>query len=133
MATALASNTALTELHLESNTIGNMGATALATALASNTGLTNLWLHTNTIGDAGIAALAEGLAVNTTLTSLHCDHERPVAERCMFVFLRRNGRFAKLRRPTLQLMCAVQRRELFVPAEIWSLVRWALASLCEAP
>ncbi len=108
MAAVLAANTVLTALSLGGNTIGDAGATALAAALATNTALTSLELDGNTIGAAGASALTELVAI-----------------------FRRNTHFAPLRRPLLQLMCAARRRGLFMPAEMWSCMRWALVFLCE--
>ncbi len=70
LATALARNTTLTSLDLNCNDIGDVGATALATALAGNTALTKLLLGSNLIDTAGLTALATVLATNTTLTEL---------------------------------------------------------------
>ena len=77
LATALAGNTTLTELILENNEIGNTGATALAMALAGNTALTQLDLKGNQIGDAGATALATALAGNTSLTELDLGSNLP--------------------------------------------------------
>ncbi len=134
LATALATNMVLTGLYLHRITISNVGIKALAAALATNTALKTLGLLNNAIGDAGKgkAALVEGLAVNTTLTLLQYTYEL-FPQNQLDMLTNRNARFAELCCPMLQLMCATQCRRLFVPAEIWSNVRWALVSLCEAP
>lgn len=62
---------AVTALNLDSNGIGDAGATALAAGLAANTSLVDLVAWDNSIGDAGASALAAALATrNTTLRVL---------------------------------------------------------------
>ena len=70
LADALRVNTSLTELNLYNNQIGDAGATALADALKLNTSLTTLNLNSNQIGDDGASALADALKTNTNLTIL---------------------------------------------------------------
>ncbi|GCA65097.1 hypothetical protein KIPB_016238, partial [Kipferlia bialata] len=55
-------------LTLNSNFIGDTGATALAQALPSLTGLTSLNLFDNSIGDTGATSLAQALSSVTGLT-----------------------------------------------------------------
>ena len=71
LADALKVNTTLTEINLGSNEIGDDGASALADALKVNTTLTKIVLCCNPIGDAGASALADALKVNTTLTEIY--------------------------------------------------------------
>jgi hypothetical protein len=71
LADALKSNTALRTLRLDTNSIQNEGVTALAHALKENTALRTLHLDNNSIEDAGAKALAEALKNNTNLTTLH--------------------------------------------------------------
>lgn len=62
---------AVTALNVDSNGIGDAGATALAAGLAVNTSLVDLVAWDNTIGDAGASALAAALATkNNTLRVL---------------------------------------------------------------
>ena len=105
MALMLATNTALTELVLDNNIVGNYtGATALTAALAlNNLTLTALQLSGNSARETALAKLA--------------------------VLTHRNTHVAKLCRPLLQLMCAPHRLNMFLPAEIWGQVRWQLALL----
>ena len=70
LATALKTNTTLTDLSLFLNNIGPAGAESLATALKTNTTLTSLDLFCNNIGPAGAESLATALKANTTLTNL---------------------------------------------------------------
>ncbi|CAG8754839.1 6608_t:CDS:2, partial [Cetraspora pellucida] len=80
---ALCKNTALTNLDLNENSLGesgikslaenNLGESvekALAEALCKNITLTNLDLSWNNLGESGVKALAEALYKNTTLTNL---------------------------------------------------------------
>ncbi|KAG9061903.1 hypothetical protein KI688_007054 [Linnemannia hyalina] len=68
---ALKTNSTLTTLDLESNSIGSNGAKALAEALKTNSFLTTLDLESNSIGENGAQALAEALKTNKTLTTLN--------------------------------------------------------------
>ena len=72
LAKALEINPAITTLSLSNNDITDVGAAALAEALkAKNTALTTLDLSENKISDVGAAALAEALKTkNTALTTL---------------------------------------------------------------
>jgi Protein of unknown function (DUF 659)/Leucine Rich repeat len=75
LAPALAKLTALTELDLKSNSIGNEGAFALAPSLAKLTALQELHLNCNSIGDVGASALAPSLAKLSALNVL-TEHDR---------------------------------------------------------
>jgi Ran GTPase-activating protein (RanGAP) involved in mRNA processing and transport len=66
----LHTNTTLITLDLNSNNIGNEGATALAGMLNTNTTLEALYLDFNAIGNEGATALAGMLHTNTTLEML---------------------------------------------------------------
>ena len=70
LAAVLETNTTLTKLVLNGNSIGPVGAESLATVLKTNTTLTNLGLSQNNIGPAGAESLAAALKTNTTLTNL---------------------------------------------------------------
>ena len=59
-----------TTLDLDTSSIGDSGATAIAAALKGNTELATLYLQSNNIGDSGATALAEALKVNAALTGL---------------------------------------------------------------
>lgn len=61
---------AVTALNLDSNGIGDAGATALADGLAVNTSLVDLVAWDNSIGDVGATALAAALATNSSLRVL---------------------------------------------------------------
>ena len=63
-----------TELHLSYNTIGDIGAVAIAEALKNNNALISLDLDGNNIGDIGAVALAEALKGNTGLTALGLEY-----------------------------------------------------------
>ncbi|KAI8598054.1 hypothetical protein EDD21DRAFT_407131 [Dissophora ornata] len=67
---ALKTNTALTTLDLEKNSIGDEGTLALSEALKTNTTLTTLNLENNSIGNEGALALSEALKTNTALITL---------------------------------------------------------------
>ena len=81
MAGALKSNSVLTSLNLDNNsldelTVGwksfwNSGGEALAEALALNSTLTSLNLARNSLEERSGVALAGALVSNTTLTSLN--------------------------------------------------------------
>merc|ERR1712129_99377 len=60
-------NAVLTQLDLQDNSIGDVGAVALAEALSKDTALTVLQLCHNSIGDTGAAALSHVLAKNNIL------------------------------------------------------------------
>ncbi len=62
-------NRVLTELRLNGNEIGDVGAKAIAEALKvnGNADLTVLWLADNNIGVDGAKAIAEALKVNAVL------------------------------------------------------------------
>ena len=63
--------TAVFELNLSSNKIGDAGAKAIAGALSSGTAMvTNLYLYNNSIGDEGAKAIAEAMKVNAVMTKL---------------------------------------------------------------
>jgi hypothetical protein len=70
IASALTSNTTVTEIFLSSNTISDIGASAFASSLTKNATLTSLDLGNNQIGDAGAQELAQALLKNNTLISL---------------------------------------------------------------
>ena len=71
LATALKTNTTLTNLNLSGNNLGPAGAESLATALKTNTILTNLDFSGNSVGPSGAESLATSLETNTTLTNLN--------------------------------------------------------------
>ena len=71
LATALKTNTTLTNLNLSGNNLGPAGAESLATALKTNTILTNLDFSGNSVGASGAESLATSLETNTTLTNLN--------------------------------------------------------------
>ena len=71
LATALKTNTVLSNLSFSGNNLGPAGAESLATALKTNTILTNLDLSGNNVGPAGAESLATALKTNTTLTNLN--------------------------------------------------------------
>ena len=71
LAEALKVNATLKELNLDHNCIGYQGATGLAEALKVNATLTELNLNDNGIGDQGATGLAEALKINATLTELN--------------------------------------------------------------
>ena len=71
LAEALKVNTTLQTVNLQFNKIGDAGATALAEALKVNTALQTVNLEDNEIGDAGAVELAEALKVNTTVQTVH--------------------------------------------------------------
>ncbi|KAF9576916.1 hypothetical protein EC968_000041 [Mortierella alpina] len=64
-------NSALTALDLRYNRIGDNGAQALSDALMKNSTLTTLYLSGNSFGDKGAQALSEALMKNSTLTTLY--------------------------------------------------------------
>ena len=70
LATALETNTTLTNLNLSGNNLGPSGAESLATALKINTSLSNLIFSGNNLGPAGAESLATALKTNTILTNL---------------------------------------------------------------
>ena len=76
LASALETNTTLTNLNLAHNNIGFAGAESLATALKTNTTLTNLDLSWNNLGPAGAELLATSLKTNTTLTNLNLSRNK---------------------------------------------------------
>ncbi|KAH7055043.1 hypothetical protein BKA57DRAFT_524603 [Linnemannia elongata] len=63
-------NSILTTLILDENSIGDSGAQALSEALKTNSTLTTLNLGCNSIGGNGAQALSEALKSNSTLTTL---------------------------------------------------------------
>ena len=71
LATALKTNTSLSNLNFSGNNLGPAGAESLATALKTNTILTNLDFSGNNVGPAGAESLARALKTNTTLTNLN--------------------------------------------------------------
>ena len=75
----LVANSKLEILYIDSCSINNKGADAIARGLVKNTKLTTLNLSNNKIGDAGAIALAEALKTNTTLTTLILDNN-PISE-----------------------------------------------------
>ncbi|KAI8597524.1 hypothetical protein EDD21DRAFT_407542 [Dissophora ornata] len=72
---ALKTNTVLTTLNLQHNSIGNEGALALSEAFKTNTTLTTLNLDHNSISKEGSPALSEALKTNTTLSTLNLEHK----------------------------------------------------------
>ena len=59
MAEALKLNTAVTDVFLSNNSIGDAGCAVLAEALRVNAAVIYVGLYSNSIGDAGFAALAD--------------------------------------------------------------------------
>ena len=74
MAEALKVNTAVTQVSLEKNSIGDAGCAALTEALKVNTAIAHVNLARNNIGDAGCAALAEALKVNTAVIHVNLEN-----------------------------------------------------------
>ncbi|KAG0051211.1 hypothetical protein BGZ83_003996 [Gryganskiella cystojenkinii] len=70
LAKALKTNMTLTTLNLQGNSINDSGAQALAKALKTNITLTALNLQGNSINDNGAQALATALKTNRALTTL---------------------------------------------------------------
>ena len=70
LAQALAGNTTLTMLDLDDNGLGEQAGLAIAQALATNAALTELELDRNQLGEKAGLAIAQALASNATLTSL---------------------------------------------------------------
>ena len=68
---ALTVNTALTNLNLKRNKIGDSGAGSLSDAIKVNTVLTNLDLSDNKISAFGAGSLSDAIKVNTVLTYLN--------------------------------------------------------------
>ena len=67
-------NSALTDIDLDRNRVGDAGASALAAALCHNASLVKLGLALNRIGDSGVEALQQHIAAsNTTLLYLKTD------------------------------------------------------------
>jgi Ran GTPase-activating protein (RanGAP) involved in mRNA processing and transport len=71
MATALNTNTVLTELNLSQNNIGAKGAFYLALELPENKGLKILNLGDNSFGNEGTQLIVQSLFKNIKLASLH--------------------------------------------------------------
>ncbi|KAL0228977.1 hypothetical protein GEMRC1_013597 [Eukaryota sp. GEM-RC1] len=71
LAEALKVNTSVTSLNLGGNFIGDRGVRALAEMLKVNRKVTNIDLKNNSTGDEGAKALAEALKVNDTITNIH--------------------------------------------------------------
>ncbi len=76
IAAALAENTNLLALSLESTEIGDHGASALAELVSANRTLEYLNLGRNGIGAAGFAAMAGALKGNSTLQELSLSDQR---------------------------------------------------------
>lgn len=83
MAAALETNTALVELHLCKNQVGDGGASGIARALRRNSGLAKLYLSNaqpllghNAVSDLGGIDLARSLEKNSTLQILHLDSNK---------------------------------------------------------
>jgi len=77
VANAVARNqSALTEVNLSGNRIGNEGATALAAAVGRSSTLTKLHLAKCEIGDEGASMLAEALLRNPRLVQLDMRYNR---------------------------------------------------------
>ncbi|KAF9147314.1 hypothetical protein BG015_011079 [Linnemannia schmuckeri] len=74
LSVALKTNSNLTTLHLTRNPIGESGAVALSEALKTNSTLTTLHLGSNWFRENGVVALFETLKTNSTLTTLHLDN-----------------------------------------------------------
>ena len=53
-------------MHLSLNNVGPAGAESLATALKTNTTLTNLYLSQNNVGPAGAESAAAALKTNNS-------------------------------------------------------------------
>ena len=81
LATALETNTTLTNLNLSGNNLGPSGAESLATALKRNTILTNLDFSGNNVGPFGAESLATALKTNTTLTNLSLSYGNNIGDR----------------------------------------------------
>jgi hypothetical protein len=95
LADALKVNTSVTVIGLSRNAIGGEGASALADALKVNTLVTRIDLKSNTIGDEGASALADALKVNTSVTYINLDGNAISADRVASIkkLLDRNARF----------------------------------------
>ena len=98
LATVLKTNTTLTNLGLSQNNIGPAGAESLAAALNTNTSLTNLSLVENNIGPAGAESLATALKTNTTLTNLdlHDNNIGPAGAESLAAALKTNTTLTNL-------------------------------------
>ncbi|KAF9990533.1 hypothetical protein BGZ75_001406 [Mortierella antarctica] len=70
LAEVLKTNSTLSTLTLQNNSIGDDGAKALGEALKTNSTLTTLDLNNNSIGDDGAKMLGEALKTNSTLVTL---------------------------------------------------------------
>ena len=70
LASALCSNSTITELHLGNNNIGDLGATSLADALRHNNTLSEIYLDSNVIRDEGVSSLVSAMQKNTTVVDL---------------------------------------------------------------
>ncbi|KAF9342197.1 hypothetical protein BGX26_008085, partial [Mortierella sp. AD094] len=71
LSAALKTDTTLTTLNLQNNSIESNGVQALSEALKTNSTLTTLNLERNSIGDSGAQVLSEALKTNSTLTTLN--------------------------------------------------------------
>ena len=67
---------ALRDLTLSSNSIGDVGASALAEGIRAHPALRRLDLYFNRVGDAGAAALASALGSNKALAELNLDSNK---------------------------------------------------------
>ncbi|KAL0240076.1 hypothetical protein GEMRC1_010183 [Eukaryota sp. GEM-RC1] len=70
IAEALKVNSSLSTINLYSNSIGNEGAIAIAEALKVNSSLSTINLNNNSIGNEGAIAIAEALKVNSSLSTI---------------------------------------------------------------
>lgn len=70
LAGALASNSALTDIDLSGNVLGNTGGAALGRAVAANNSLWRLRLVFCNIGEEGAEALLAGFLASSTLASV---------------------------------------------------------------
>jgi hypothetical protein len=112
IAGALKINTSVDRIWLDSNHIGDAGASVLADALTMNMCVTTIGLSNNHIGGKGATALAEALKLNTSVTAMHL-HFNQIGNVASTVNLLtdRNARLKRLflfdaRRMLLSLMCA---------------------------
>jgi Leucine Rich repeat len=73
LAVSLSMNKSLTLLSLVENNVGSTGAMALARSLKRNTRLNTFYFGQNVLNSDGLTSFAEGLATNKSLTDLHLD------------------------------------------------------------
>eukprot|EP00760_Papus_ankaliazontas_P040124 PhM_4_TR9944/c0_g1_i1/m.51531 len=117
-------NIAVTELNLENNNVGDMGAVHISDVLKESKQLTKVNLSNNGVCDRGAIAIAEALRVNTSLTYLNLENNCIADEGgCEFVLtmkenhglsdLRLNGnRITQSIMSDLTVACAMNRQPL---------------------